>query len=71
MDDMKIVEALNDLRAELRKDNAELRREVRQDLRDVRQQAVEAYLAVTRKLVWAIIVLGLALGGKDLLQAAL
>ena len=68
MDDMKLVEALNDLRAEVKADNAQLRREVREDMREVRESALKAQLAIQHKLIWAILLLGLALGGKDLLQ---
>jgi hypothetical protein len=71
MDDMKLVEALNDLRAELKGDNAQLRREVREDLREVREQAIKAQTGLMRKLIWAVMVLGLALGGKDVLQAVI
>jgi hypothetical protein len=71
MDDMKLVEALNDLRSELKEDNKVLRREVREDMREVRQHAIQAHVGLQRKLIWAIMVLGLALGGKDLLELLL
>jgi argininosuccinate lyase len=71
MEDMKLVEALNDLRAEVKADNAQLRREVREDMREVRENALQAQVGLQRKLIWAIMVLGLALGGKDLVALAL
>ena len=71
MEDMKLVEALNDLRAEVKADNAQLRREVREDMREVRESALRAQVGIQRKLIWTIMVLGLALGGKDLLEAVI
>jgi hypothetical protein len=71
MEDLKLVEAVNDLRRDVRSEVSELRREVRQEMRDVRQQAIDAHLGLLKKLVWAVVVLGLALGGKDLLSLAL
>ena len=71
MQDMKLVEALNQLREETRDGMNRLRRELREDVRDVRDQALQAHLSLLRRLVWAILVLGLALGGKDLLEVAL
>ena len=71
MQDMKLVEALNDLRSELKEDNKSLRREVREDIREVRQHAIQAHIGLQRKLIWTILVLGLALGGKDLLELLL
>jgi hypothetical protein len=71
MDDMKLVEALNDLRSELKDDNKTLRREVREDLREVREHAIKTNAGLQRYLIWAIMVLGLALGGKDLLELLL
>lgn len=71
MQDMKLVEALNGLRSEVRDDVAQLRREVREDIREVREQALAAHLGLMRKLVWAIVLLALALGGKDVLQTIL
>jgi hypothetical protein len=71
MDDMKLVEALNDLRSELKEDNQVLRREVREDMREVRKHALKVHAGLTRYLIWAVIVLGLALGSKDLLEVFL
>ena len=60
MQDMKLVEAINDLRSELKRDNQDLRREV-----------LRAHVALIRYLIWTILVMGLALGGKDLLELML
>ncbi len=40
-------------------------------MREVREKALQAQVGLQRKLIWAIMVLGLALGGKDLLALAL
>jgi hypothetical protein len=60
MQDMKLIEALNDLRDEVRKQGAELRRDV-----------IKAHLGIIRWLCTAVVLLGLALGGKDLLEVVL
>ena len=67
MQDMKLVEALNDLRAEVRQGMGQMRRELRAELRDVRAHAIHEHMGLLRRLVWAVVVLGLALGGKDIL----
>lgn len=66
VDDNRLLEALRDLRYELQASHAELRREVRDDMREVR----EAALGLIRRLVWTVTVLGLALGGKELVALA-
>jgi hypothetical protein len=60
MQDMKLIEALNDLREEVRKQCSKLRRDL-----------LREHFRLVRWLAGAILLLGLALGGKDILQIAL
>jgi hypothetical protein len=65
--DMKLVELVNRVREESSRDVQELRREFREDLAALRADLND----LLRKLVWGIVILGLALGGKDVLEAFL
>lgn len=60
MQDMKLVEALNDLRDEVRRQGVELRGAV-----------LQQSFRLLHKALWAVVLLGLALGGKDLLAIVL
>lgn len=64
MQDMKLVELINDARSEAHRDTQALRKELRADLLALRSDMN----ALLRKLIWGVVVLGLALGGKDVLQ---
>lgn len=67
MQDMKLVELVNRAREEAHRDVLRLRAEFREDLAALRADMS----GLLRKLVWGVIVLGLALGGKDVLDAVL
>ena len=67
MQDMKLVELINDARAEAHRDTQSLRAELREDLLALRADMN----GLLRKLVWGVVVLGLALGGKDILSLVL
>ncbi len=71
MEDMRLLEAMRDLRRNLEREVGELRREVREDLREVRESALKAHLGLIRRLLWTVTILGLALGGKELVMLAL
>jgi hypothetical protein len=64
MQDMRLVELVNKAREEAHRDVQALRAEVREDLNAMRAETA----ALLRKLVWGVVVLGLALGGKDVLE---
>jgi len=65
MQDMRLVELVNKAREEAHRDVQALRAEVREDLAQLRSDMS----GLLRKLVWGVVVLGLALGGKDILDA--
>ena len=67
MQDMKLVELINDARDEAHRDTQALRTELREDLLALRADMN----GLLRKLIWGVVVLGLALGGKDVLNAVL
>lgn len=64
---MKLVEIINDARSEAHRDTQALREELREELLALRSDMN----GLLRKLVWGVVVLGLALGGKDILSLAL
>jgi hypothetical protein len=64
---MKLVELVNKAREEAHRDTQSLRAEVREDLLALRSDMN----GLLRKLVWGVVVLGLALGGKDILSLVL
>ncbi len=64
MQDMKLVELVNKAREQAHRDTQALRAELRDDLLALRSDMN----ALMRKLVWGVVVLGLALGGKDVLS---
>lgn len=64
---MKLVELINDARSEAHRDNQNLREEFHEELLALRADMN----GLLRKLVWGVVVLGLALGGKDVLQLVL
>jgi len=67
MQDMKLVELVNRAREQAHRDTQALREELREDLLALRADMN----ALMRKLVWGVVVLGLALGGKDVLSLVL
>lgn len=64
---MQLVELINDARSEAHSDAQALREEFRQEVLALRADLN----GLLRKLVWGVIVLGLALGGKDVLSLVL
>jgi hypothetical protein len=61
----KLVELITRAREESHHDVQRLRTEFRQDLAALHAEMT----GLLRKLVWGVVVLGLALGGKDVLEA--
>ena len=57
---MKLVEAINDLRAEVQRQGTELRTVI-----------IRESFRLLHKALWAVVVLGLSLGGKDLVALVL
>ncbi len=67
MQDMRLVELTNYARDAAHRDAESLRRDLRENLIALRRDMN----GLLRKLVWGVVVLGLALGGKDILQLVL
>ncbi len=71
MQDMKLVELVNKAREEAHRDTQNLRKEFRQEMLGLRGELSRFNASIVRKLVWGVVLLGLALGGKDLLSLVL
>ena len=67
MQDMKLIELLNDARDKAHRDVQLLRQEMQKELAFLRADIS----GTQRKLIRAVIILGLALGGKDLVSLVL
>ena len=70
----RTIEILNDFRTELMAEHHALRQELMEEVHQLRREVADGnkqQAGFQRLLIYTILVLGLALGGKDLLQAAL